>query len=145
MISYKKAALAGVLGTLGFDITGLVLTQTWWDIPGLLATKLGFASILPGVVAHYGIGVLLAILYAGIAPSLFGNRWTRALTFVTAETIFGVYLFMFPLLGAGIAGLGLGAAVPIIVMLRHWVFGVVLAAVLPSSITAPLHPSAVSP
>lgn len=139
MIPYKKAALAGILGTLGFDITGFALTQQWWDIPHLLANKLGFTSVLPGVVAHYGIGILLAILYAGVAPSLFGNRWVRALTFVSAETVFGVYLFMFPLLGAGIGGVGLGAIVPVIVMARHWVFGVVLAAVLPSDASVPVQ------
>jgi hypothetical protein len=31
MIPYKKAALAGGLGTLGFAITGFVLTQKAWD------------------------------------------------------------------------------------------------------------------
>lgn len=51
----------------------------------------------------------------------------RALTFITIQTIFGVWLFMLPLLDAGVAGLKMGAMMPVITMVRHWAYGLTLA------------------
>ncbi len=131
-IHYLKAAIAGIVGTAAFDITGLVLTGTFWDIPALIGSKLTPAGGLAvGVVAHYANGVLLAILYGALAPSLWGPRWARALTFVTAETVFGVWFFMLPLLGLGPLGLKAGLALPFIALARHWAYGAALAALYP--------------
>ena len=129
-INWKLTILAGLLGTLAFDLLGLLLTGQWWDIPALLGDKLG-TGLASGVVAHYANGVLLTVIYAAIAPSLWGSRATRALTYITAETVFGVWLFMLPLLGAGIAGIEVSAAMPFITLARHWAFGLVLAALIP--------------
>lgn len=129
-VDFRKAILAAVVGTLALDVTGFALTGTFWDIPALLAGKLGVPFAL-GVVLHYVIGFTLAVIYGALAPSLPGNRWVRPLLFVTAETVLGVYLFMFPLLGAGAFGLGLGLAVPFISLARHLVFGIALGAFYP--------------
>ncbi len=129
-INWKLTILAGLFGTLAFDLSGLLLTGQWWDIPALLGGKLG-TGLASGVFAHYANGALLAVIFAAIAPSLWGSRWTRALTYVTAETVFGVWLFMLPLLGAGIAGLEVSAAMPFITLARHWAFGLVLALLVP--------------
>lgn len=40
----------------------------WWNVPGLLSMKLG-APLAVGVAAHYANGAILAIIYAGLAPS----------------------------------------------------------------------------
>lgn len=133
-IDFKRAVLAAIIGTLAVDVSGVLLTGTFWDIPALLADKLG-APLALGVVLHYGIGFTLAVIYGAVAPSLPGDRWTRALLFVTVETVLGVYLFMFPLLGAGFAGLELGIAVPVISLIRHAAFGVALGALYPVSST----------
>ena len=130
-INWKLTILAGVLGTLALDLTGLLLTGEWWDIPQLLGSKLG-TGLAGGVAAHYVIGSVLAVIYAAIAPSLWGPRIVRALTYITIQTVLGVFLFMFPLLDMGIAGLGAGIAVPFIALIRHWVFGLVLAALVPT-------------
>ena len=124
-INWKNAIIAGVVGTLAFDIVGFLFTGTWWDIAGIIGDKtaLGLAY---GVLGHYSNGILLAVLYAGIAPSLWGPNWLRALLFVTAETIALVWFFMFPLLGAGIAGTKLAAIIPLVSMLRHWAYGIPL-------------------
>lgn len=129
-LNWKLTILAGLLGTLTFDLLGLLITGTWWDIPQLLGDKLG-TGMAAGAMAHYANGALLAVIYAAIAPSLWGSRTTRALTYVTIQTVFGVWLFMLPLLGAGIAGLGMSAAMPFITLGRHWAFGLVLAAFIP--------------
>ena len=124
-INLRQAVLAGIVGTVVVDLLGFVFTQQFWDIPTLLGTKLG-AGLAAGVVLHYGIGVVLAIIYAALAPSLPGGRYVRPLIYATVETVLGVYLFMFPLVGAGPFGLGLGAMVPVISMLRHWGFAAAL-------------------
>ncbi len=127
-IDWKRAIIAGLIGTLAFDLVGLLLTGQWWDIPGLLGAKLGI-GLAGGVLAHYANGVILAVIYAGLAPSLWGPGWARALTYITIQTIFGVWLFMLPLLGAGIAGTKMSLMMPVITMARHWGYGLVLALV----------------
>jgi len=120
-INWKIAILAGIAGTILFDITGLILTGDWWDIPGILGEQTGF-GLAYGVVGHFGNGILLAILYAGIAPSIFGPTWLRPFIFITVQTIVLVWLFMLPLMGAGVAGLDMGAEMAVTTMVRHWVY-----------------------
>jgi hypothetical protein len=124
-INWPRAIVAGVLGTLAFDLVGFAFTGQWWDIASLLGEKtgLGFAY---GLAGHYGNGILLAILYAGIAPSLWGPAWLRAITFTTIETIALVWFFMFPLLGAGIGGTEIAPVIPFVSLLRHWAFAIPL-------------------
>ncbi|MDD2791677.1 MAG: hypothetical protein PHD73_00755 [Sediminibacterium sp.] len=122
-INWKNAILAGIAGTLLLDLFGLVMTGQWWDIPAILGAKTGLGMGY-GVAAHYGNGILLAVLYAGIAPSLWGPNWLRPFIFITAQTVALVWLFMFPLLGAGVAGLNLGAMTPFGSLLRHLVFSI---------------------
>lgn len=122
-INWKNAILAGIVGTLLLDLFGLVMTGQWWDIPAILGSKTGLGMGY-GVAAHYGNGILLAVLYAGIAPSLWGPNWLRPFIFITAQTLALVWLFMFPLLGAGVAGLNLGVMTPFGSLLRHWVFAI---------------------
>ena len=43
-INWKYAIIAGILGTILFDLAGLLLTGNWWDIPGLLGEKTGRAQ-----------------------------------------------------------------------------------------------------
>jgi len=124
-INWKNAIIAGILGTILFDIAGLILVGTWWDIPALLGSKTGFGFAY-GVAAHYGNGIMLAILYAGIAPSLWGPRWVRPFIFIVGETIFLVWLFMLPLLGAGVAGINISPLTPVITLTRHLVYAIPL-------------------
>lgn len=125
-IDWARAALAGIVGTIVMDLIGLAVAGRW-TTPAMLGAKLG-VGLAGGVAAHYANGVLLAIIYAGLAPSLWGPRWVRALTYITAQTVFGVWLFLMPLLGQGIAGLATGGvAAPVVSLLRHWGYGLALA------------------
>ncbi|MFT4699035.1 MAG: hypothetical protein ACI9SJ_002193 [Flavobacteriaceae bacterium] len=124
-INWKTAILAGILGTILFDLAGLLLTGTWWDIPGTLGAKTGL-GLAYGVIGHYSNGILLAILFAGIAPSLWGPKWLRPIIFVTGEMIALVWLFMLPLLGAGVAGLEASPMMPLITFLRHLAYAIPL-------------------
>ncbi len=135
-INWINAIYAGLAGTVFFDITGFALTGNWWDIPNLLGAKLG-VGLIGGLAAHYGNGVAIAIIYSALAPSLFGPKWFRALSFVTVQTVMGVWLFMLPLLGAGIAGLDMGKLVPLITLARHFAYAIPLIVLISVSIPCP--------
>lgn len=124
-INWTKAIIAGILGTILFDLLGLAITGNWWDIPSILGAKTGL-GLAYGVVGHYSNGALLAVLFAGIAPSLWGPKWLRPLIFVVGETVALVWLFMLPLLGAGVAGMDMSPMMPVITLLRHLVYAVPL-------------------
>lgn len=124
-LNWKKAIIAGIIGTVLFDIVGLLFTGQWWDIPGMLGDKTGLGFVY-GIFGHYGNGILLAILYTAIAPHLWGPYWARPLIFVTAETIALVWLFMLPLLGAGVAGINQSPMAPVVTLLRHFAFALPL-------------------
>jgi hypothetical protein len=128
-IDWKRAVLAGIAGTIVFDVIGLLLTGRW-SVPMLLGTKLGI-GLAGGAVAHYANGAILAVIYAGVAPSLWGPDWARALMFITAQTVFGVWLFMNPLLDMGIAGLKAGPMAPVVSLVRHWAFALTVAFIYP--------------
>ncbi len=120
-INFKYAILAGFLGTLLFDITGFILTGKWWDIASILGDKTGLGMTY-GVISHFGNGILLALLYAGFSRSIIGPHWLRPFIFITIQTIALVWLFMFPLLGAGVAGSNVGIDMAIGSLVRHWVY-----------------------
>lgn len=140
-IDWKRAILAGIAGTIVFDVLGLLLTGKWWDIPGLLGMKQG-TGLFGGILAHYGNGAVLAVIYAGVGPSLWGPGWARALTFITIQTVFGVWLFMMPLLGMGVAGLAIGPLVPVFSLIRHWGYGATLALLYPLPESVPFSQGA---
>jgi hypothetical protein len=138
-MDWTRIVVAGLVGTLVFDGLGLLLTAmmgtpTWWDVPRLLGmeTHLGLAG---GVLQHYGNGVILSIIFAALAPHLWGPVWLRALFYITVQTVFGVWLFMMPLLDMGVAGLQspMGMMAPVGSLLRHWGYGLVLAFFVPAS------------
>ncbi|MFI1742951.1 hypothetical protein [Thalassobellus sediminis] len=124
-INWKNAIIAGFIGTILFDLVGLIITGNWWDIPEILGAKTGL-GLTYGVIGHYSNGILLAILFTGIAPSLWGPKWLRPLIFVAAETVALVWLFMLPLLGAGVAGIDLSPAMPLITLVRHLAYAIPL-------------------
>ena len=131
-INLRQVVPAALLATLTLDLSGLLLTGKWWDIPNLLGAKLG-TGLAGGLVMHYGIGLVLAVIFVAVAPALKGPLWVRALTYMTVQTVMGVFLFMFPLLDLGVAGLKAGAMMPVIALTRHLLYGLALAVVLRKS------------
>jgi hypothetical protein len=125
MIRWRQAAVAGLAGTIAFDVVGLLLTGQW-STPRMLGAKLE-VGLAGGVAAHYVNGILLAIIFAGVGPSLWGPTWVRALTYMLAQQVFGVWLFLNPILGMGIAGLKGGPMVPVVSLAKHLAFGLVIA------------------
>lgn len=135
MINWKRAVLSGIAATIVFDVIGLLLTRQW-NVPMMLAAKLE-VGLAGGVVAHYGNGIILGIIFAGVGPSLWGPSWVRGLTYMLIQDVFGVWLFLNPLLGMGIAGLKAGAMTPVVSLIKHLSFGLVLALLYPVSTPSP--------
>ena len=70
-INLRKALVAGIVGTVVFDVVGFLLTGVFWDIPSLLGSKLiGEGGLALGVLGHYSIGVVLAINVPTLVPIL---------------------------------------------------------------------------
>ena len=67
-INWKNAILAGIIGTILFDLVGLAFTGKWWDIPGILGAKTGL-GLAYGVIGHYCNGILLSILFLSFIKS----------------------------------------------------------------------------
>ncbi|MFW6039001.1 MAG: hypothetical protein ACOC9P_00810 [bacterium] len=122
--------IAGIVGTLAFDVFGLILGNPWWDIPTMLGEATG-AGLFGGVLMHYANGIILVTIFAGLLPLFWGPVWFRAMQFITIQVIFGVWLFMMPLMDAGAFGLEMGIMMPIGALLRHWVFAAVAGLVYP--------------
>ncbi len=120
-INWYKSFIAGLAGTLLFDIVGFFFTGQWWDIPALLGGKLG-VGLVGGVFGHYGNGVAIAVIYAALVHSLFGPNWFRGISFATLQTIMNVWLLLYPLLGLGFAGLEAGYGPAVISLIRHYFF-----------------------
>jgi hypothetical protein len=125
------AAIAGIIGTVVFDMVGVIAMGQWWDIPALLGEKIG-GGLLTGVLFHYGNGILLAVIFAGLLPLFTGPVWLRAIQFITIQTIFGVWFFMFPLLGMGPLGLEMGTMMPVMALIRHWMYAIPVGILYPS-------------
>lgn len=125
MIRWRQAAVAGLVGTVVFDLVGLLLTGKW-STPMMLGAKLEI-GLAGGVVAHYANGVILAIIFAGVGPSLWGANWLRGLTYMFIQQVFGIWLFLNPISGMGIMGLKAGAMTPVISLAKHLSFGLVIA------------------
>jgi len=124
-LNWKNAILAGIAGTILFDLFGLIAPGQWWDLPALLGERTGL-GLAYGVFGHYANGILIAILYVAMAPHLWGPYWFRALLFMTAETIALVWFFMLPMLGAGVAGINESPMMAVITLVRHWIYAIAL-------------------
>lgn len=94
-----------------------------------------------GVVAHYINGVILAIIFAGVGPSLWGPNLVRGLTYMFIQQIFGIWLFLNPLLGMGIMGLKAGPLTPVISLVRHLAVGLVIAWLYPVTVERATSPA----
>ncbi|MFT5983989.1 MAG: hypothetical protein ACI9RM_002447, partial [Ulvibacter sp.] len=55
-----------------------------------------------------------------------GPKWVRPIIFVVGEMIALVWLFMLPLLGAGVAGLDASPMMPVITLVRHLAYALPL-------------------
>jgi hypothetical protein len=81
---------------------------------------------LIGWLLHFFVGtVLWGIAYAAIQGSLVGSPIVRGMSFGVAAWLL-MMLIVMPMAGAGLFGLSLGVAAPILTLVMHLVFGATL-------------------
>lgn len=77
---------------------------------------------------HFAIGAVWGILFALVAPMVPGSGcWLRGAIFSAAPWL-AMMLLMMPMAGAGLLGLSLGIAAPLMTLMLHLVFGAVMGA-----------------
>jgi len=134
---FLRLVVAGVVATLAFNFvmySDIAITGIPLDIPtGVGQIAVGdepFAEAI-GHVIHIANGIGLALLFGYVVVPI-AKRIVSfpilvyAVIFAVIETVVGVWFFMLPALGAGVAGLNISPDVPLITLTRHIVFGVIL-------------------
>jgi hypothetical protein len=138
---FARIILAGILGTIAFNgvmyadiaITGIPLDIV--AVMGNLAVGESEHTQTVGHIIHLGNGIGLSLLFGYVALPI-SRRIKKmpilvyAIAFAIVEAIVAVWFVMLPMLGAGIAGLDMAPQVPVMTLLRHIVFGVVIGAVI---------------
>ena len=140
-LKFGNLVFAGLLGTIAFNavmyadiaITGISLDIV--AVLGNLAVGESEYSQTVGQAIHLANGVGLSLFFGYVVLPV-TKKITKqpiivyAVLFAAFETVVGVWFGMLPALGAGIAGMEIDPLVPIITMIRHVVYGLVLGMIL---------------
>lgn len=135
-INFGKAILAGFIGTAVMTMVGLWVAPMMGIPPmnpaEMLAGQMGGSSVL-GWIAHFTVGSILAIIYATVAPRLFGAPWVRGAAYGIAPWLMAQLVVM-PMMGmpvfSGSTALALGSLV------GHLVYGAVIGGVYGTGVRA---------
>ncbi|MBU6296968.1 MAG: hypothetical protein KGJ79_16560 [Alphaproteobacteria bacterium] len=134
MARYAKGVFAGFVATAVLSVF-MVMKQMMGmmpqlDVVAMLTTMVGASSPLVGWGMHFMIGSLVwGGLFAAVQNRLPGG------SMILRGVVFGIgawFLMMamvMPMAGAGLFGLGLGIAAPIMTLMLHMIFGATLGAV----------------
>jgi hypothetical protein len=135
----EKLILIGLIATTAFDLvmyTDMAITGLTLDIPktlGELVLGEDKYSEPVGHLIHIGNGIGLSLFFGFVVLPI-SKKIVKLPTvlygilFAIFEAIVAVWFIMLPLLGAGVAGIGVAPEVPIVTLLRHIVFGFILGA-----------------
>lgn len=133
---FLRLVFGGIIATVAFDAVmyaDIAITGIPLDIVttiGQLTVGENESTQFVGHVIHFTNGIGLALLF-GYAVLPISKRiiqlpvWVYATIFAFIVVV-AVWLVMLPSLGAGIAGLNIAPEVPIMIAIRHVVFGIVL-------------------
>ncbi len=103
-ITFGRAALAGIIGTVMMTVVGLYAAPLM-GIPAMnpadmLADQMGGSAVL-GWIGHFMIGVIFAEVYAVVAGSLPGPVVVRGALFALAPWLLAQVVVM-PMMGMGL-------------------------------------------
>ena len=136
---WTRAIAAGLIGTLVMTAVGLWMAPLMGLPPmnpaNLLAGAMG-GNLLLGWAGHLMIGIVLALIYAVVAPWLRGPPPVRGAIYALAPWLVAMVAMM-PMMGMPAFG---GAAGPAIgSLVGHLVYGAIVGAIYgePQSSTAP--------
>jgi len=138
---FVRFVIAGVLATIAFNAvmyTDIAITGVPLDIAVLMGEltvgKSEFTQSI-GHIIHLVNGIGLTLLFGYVVLPISKRIITLpiivyGMIFGIIEVIIAVWFGMLPLLDAGIAGLNIAPEVPLMTLVRHLVFGIVIGAVI---------------
>ncbi len=134
----SRAVFAGIVATAVMSLLMVMAPMMGlprMSLPGMIATWTGVPIVL-GWVIHFGVGSVLAVLYAGLfAAHLHGPGPVRGMLYALLPWIVAGVVVM-PMMGIGVFGGSTGMAIGSLI--GHLVYGLVLGGIYP----APRHATA---
>lgn len=133
MNNILKGIIAGFAATVVLSLLmvmkSLMGLMPELDVIAMLSGMMG-SSLAMGWMAHFMIGaVVWGTLFALIAPALPGDSlWLKGIIFGVIAWLLMMVAIM-PMAGAGLFGMKLGMAAPIMTLMLHVIFGAVLGGV----------------
>lgn len=127
-----RGVAAGLIATVVLSlvliaIQGLHVTPQL-DLMAVLAHALGYRTAAGGWGANFVIGALLwGTIFSWLDRYTFFDHWMNGLLFGCTVWL-GVMLFIMPAAGEGLFGLDLGLEIPSVLLVLHWIYGLVLGA-----------------
>ncbi len=130
MTNLKNGFLAGFAATVVLSVLmvakGMMGVMPELDVAAMIAAMIG-APIFVGWIAHFMIGTVawgggFAVLY-DVIPG--GSAVMNGIVFGIAAWL-GMMIMVMPMAGAGFFGMNLGMMAPVMTLVLHVIFGVVL-------------------
>ena len=128
--NWLKGMVAGFVATVVLSIL-MLMKQQMGLMPELnpiqmITDMLGASTPAVGWVMHFMIGTLLwGTLFAWLEPRLWGSHWLRGIWFGVGAWLL-MMIIMMPMAGAGLFGISLGIMAPLMTLMLHLIFGLVL-------------------
>lgn len=139
MANVGKSMLAGFAATIVLSIL-MIMKSTMGMMPDLnviamLSKMMGMADVpVTGWVAHFAIGTLgYGFVFALLAGKLPGSLTVQGMILGILGWLVMMIVIM-PMAGAGLFGLNMGVAAPVMTLMLHLIFGAVLGWVFAKSI-----------
>lgn len=132
--NWLKGMAAGFVATIILSALMLLKAQIGMmpelNIIKMLSNMLGATSPAVGWIPHFLIGtVLWGTLFAWLDPSIPGeSHWLKGIWFGIGAWLLMMIIIM-PMAGAGFFGANLGIMAPVMTLILHMVYGVVLGGV----------------
>lgn len=132
MNNILKGVTAGLVATVALSLLMVMKSAMGLmpklDVISMLSGMMG-SDLAMGWIAHLMIGVIFGGLFSLVASSLpGGSLWLKGVVFAIGAWVLMMVAVM-PMAGAGLFGMKLGMAAPIMTFMLHVVFGAVLGSV----------------
>lgn len=129
-----KGMVAGLVATA--VLSALMVMKTMMgvmpelDVVAMLTKMIGASSPVVGWMAHFVIGtVVWGGLFAWLDPSLpGGSHWIKGMFFGIGAWLL-MMIAVIPMASAGVFGLSLGMMAPVMTLVLHVLFGIILGGV----------------
>lgn len=134
MKSFRKAMVAGLVATVVLSLLmvmkGAMGLMPELDLPRMIAGMMGMPDApAVGWAVHFFIGIVMyGVAMALLDPHLPGESTTWHGVMIAAAGWLVMMVALMPLAGAGLFGLNLGIAAPVMTLGLHLIFGAVLGA-----------------